>query len=110
MRLLDEILEALGEPVIAPGLLGLALHPLLHHHPFAVIGDDESMQIKLESILQRGTVYLGDKPAGGCQRGAVKTDAVADCQKFLGGFPRMPAASAADMEAEFARERTQPLL
>ena len=72
MRLIDETLQSLGEPVIAAGLLELAVHPLLYNDPVAVVGDDEAMQIKLEPVLHSGTVDLGYQPAGFGERGPIK--------------------------------------
>ena len=57
---------------------------MLHHHPTAVIGDDEAVQIKIEPVLNRGTVYLGDEPAGGRESRAVETDTFADRHQLLG--------------------------
>jgi hypothetical protein len=46
MRLVDETLQSLGEPVIAAGLLKFTVHPLLYNDPVAVVGDDEPVQIE----------------------------------------------------------------
>lgn len=54
--------------MIAAGLLALAVHPLLNHDPPAVVGDDEGVQIKIETVLHGGAVHLGDEPAGLYQR------------------------------------------
>ena len=44
VRLFNETLEALGQPMIPASFPALAVHPLLNHHPFAVIGHDEAVQ------------------------------------------------------------------
>src|SRR5580704_2189167 len=56
VRLVDETLQSLGEPVVAAGLLELAVHPLLYDNPVAVVGDDEAVQIELEPVLHGGIV------------------------------------------------------
>jgi hypothetical protein len=63
MRRIDEAGDPLGQPVIAPRLAAIVVHPLLHHHPFAVVGDDEAMEIEIEAVLHGGAVDLGDQPA-----------------------------------------------
>ena len=56
--------SALGQPVIAAGLPRVAVHALLHHHPLAVVGDDEAVQVEIETVLHRRAVDLGDQAAG----------------------------------------------
>ena len=105
VRLVDEALQAFRQPVIAARLPALAVHALLHHHPVAVVGDDEAVQIEVEAVLHRRAVDLGDQPAGLRQRRAVEADALADRDQLLRRLPRMLAAAAADMDAELACER-----
>ena len=50
--------------MIAASLPQRAVHALLHHHPMAVVGDDETVQVELKTILHRGAVDLGDQTAG----------------------------------------------
>ena len=68
------------------------------------------MQVELEPVLHRGAVDLGDQPAGRGQRRAVEADALADRDSSSRRPPRMLAAPAADMEAEFALKRREPAL
>ena len=105
VRLLDEGGEAFREPMIAARLPLAVVHALLHHHPFAVIGDDEAMQIEVEAVLHRGAVDLRHQPAGRRQGRPVEADALSDGDKLLRGPARMLAASAADVDAELGRER-----
>ena len=88
MRRIDEAVQSFRKPVIAPGLLAIAVHALLDDNPFAVIGDDEAVQIEIEPILHRGAVDLRDQAAGLGQRAAVEPDALADRNEF------MPASAA----------------
>ena len=60
VRFIDEAAQAFRKPVIPPGLLEIAVHSLLHDSPTTLIGDDKAVHIQLESVLDRGTVDLGD--------------------------------------------------
>ena len=44
--------------MIAARLLALAVHPLLNYDPMAVIGNDEAVQIKIETVLHGGASTL----------------------------------------------------
>ena len=110
VRLLDETFQALRQPVVAARLPALAVHALLHDDPFAVIGDDEAVQIEVEAILHGGAVDLGDQSACLGERGPVEPDASPIATNSLGRLPRMSAAPAADMDAELARQRTEAAL
>ena len=50
---------------------------------FAVVGDDEAVQIEIEAVLHRGAVDLGDEAARLGERGAVEADALADGDELL---------------------------
>ena len=86
------------------------VHALLHDDPFAVVGDDEAVEVKVEPVLNGGAVYLGDEPARLRQRRAVEADALADVGQLRRGLAGMAAPAAADMEPQFARERAEPAL
>ena len=43
MRRVDKAGEAFGEPMVAPRLPAVAVHPLLDDGPMAVVGDDEAV-------------------------------------------------------------------
>ena len=100
VRLVDKTLQPLGEPVIAAGLPELAVHPLLDNHPMAVVGDDEPMQVKLETVLHSRTVDLRYQAAGCGERGAVKAYPVPDIDQLVRRLPRIFPAPAADMDPE----------
>ena len=102
MRLVDEARQTFRQPVVAARLALLAVHALLHHHPLAVVGDDEAVQIEIEAVLHRGAVDLGDQPAGAGQRRAVEADALAERDQLVRRLARVLAAAAADMDAELA--------
>ena len=42
--------------MIATRLLALAIHSLLHDSPMPVVGDDETLEVELEPVLNGGTV------------------------------------------------------
>ena len=86
MRLVDKAFQTFGQPVIATRHLAVAVHALLHHHPVAVIGDDEAMQIEIEAVLNGGAVHLGDEPADIRQACSVEADALADRRQAHAGF------------------------
>jgi hypothetical protein len=60
---LDEASEAFRLPMVAAGQAAIAVHALLHHHPLAVVGDEEAVQIEVETVLHRGAVDLGHQAA-----------------------------------------------
>jgi hypothetical protein len=96
--------------MIAAGLPARAVHALLHHDPFAVVGDDEAVQIKIEAVLHCGAVDLGDEAACLRKRRAVDAGARADRDKLVRGPARVLAAAAAHLHAEFFFERREPAL
>jgi hypothetical protein len=57
VRLIEEILKALREPVIAAGQSEITFHALLNDCPTSVAGHDEAVKIKVEAS-QRGTCPL----------------------------------------------------
>src|SRR5262249_7413766 len=101
MGIVEETGQALGEPMIAPRLPARAVHALLHDDPLAVVGDDEAVQIKIEAVLDRGAVDLGDQAARARERVAVEAGALADRDEFLRGLARVFATAAAHVHAEF---------
>src|ERR1700733_3123512 len=97
-------------PVVAPRLLLVAVHTLLHHRPLAVVGHEEAVEIEIEAVLHGGAVDLGDQPARAGESGAVETDTFAECLQFVRRLAGVLASAAADVDAEFVRERPQPAL
>ena len=110
MRIVDEARQPFRKPMIPPRLLAPAIHALLHDGPMAVVGDDEAVQIEVEAVLHRRAVHLGNQPAGLGQRRPIDADTLADRDQLLRGLPRMPAASAADVNAELVAKRRQSAL
>ena len=78
MGLFDKTFQAFGKPVIPASLLAVAIHSLLDYDPLAIIGHDESVQIKIKAILHGGAVHLGDEPARLCERRPVKAHPLPD--------------------------------
>lgn len=96
--------------MIATGEAAIAIHALLHHDPLAITGDEEAMQIKLETVLHGGAVDLGDEAACFGQGVSIEADLCTDPLQFGGRLPGVPPSPTADMQAELARERRQPAL
>ena len=110
VRLLDETLQAFGQPMVAASRAARIVHALLDDGPFALVGDDEAVQIEVETVLNGGAVDLRHQPADVGERGAVDPDPLADRGEFKRRLARLLAAAAADMDSEFARERLEPSL
>ena len=77
--------------MIAPGLPSIAVHALLHHDPVSIIGDDETVQIEIEAVLDSGAIDLGHQPARPCEIRTVEADAIADGDQFVRGLSRVLA-------------------
>ena len=75
-----------------------------------IVGDDEAVQIEVETILDGGAVDLRHQPADVGERGAVDSDPLADRCEFKRRLSRLLAAAAADMNSEFARQRLKSSL
>ena len=67
-----------------------------------IIRHDEAMQVEIETVLNRGTVDLGDEPARFGERRAINSHTIADGHELARRVPRMPAAASADVDAELA--------
>src|SRR3984957_3287495 len=72
-----------------------------------IVGDDEAVQIRIKSVLDGAPCDFRHQPAHVSERGAVKSDPLADRAKLERGLSRMLAAAAADMDSELARERLE---
>src|SRR5579872_7613685 len=96
--------------MISARLPPAAVHPLLNHNPFAVVGDNEAVQVEVEAILHCGAVDLGDEPAVSGQFRPIESDPLADRDQLMRRLPRMLAAAAADVHPQLAPERHQPTL
>ena len=110
VRLLDEAPQALGQPMIAARCPARVVHALLDDGPFALVGDDEAVQIKVETILDGGAVDFRHQPADVGERAAINSNPLADRCEFMRRLPRLLAAAAADMNAEFAGQRLESSL
>ena len=108
MRFVDEALQILRMPMVPPRLLVVAVHALLHDRPFAVVGYEESVQVKIEAVLDGGAVDFSDETACANELGTVEANAFAKQVQFARRLSRVLASAAADVDAEFIRERLQP--
>ena len=103
VRGVDVALQTLRQPMIAARLPPIAVHALLDDDPAAVVGDDEAVEVEIEPVLHRGIVDLRHQPADPAERCTVDPGAIADRRELLRGRAAVPAAAAADVDAEFAR-------
>ncbi len=110
VRLLDEAFQSLGLPVIAAGLPLVAVHALLHNHPFGIFGDNEAVQIKIEAILHRRAVDFGNQTTRVRQCGAVEAYAISKRDQLLRCLSRVRAPASANIQAKLPGEGRQSAL
>src|SRR5688500_7988006 len=96
---IDEALQSFRQPVIAAGGSARIVHALLNDGPLTVVGDDEAVEVEIETILHGRAVDLGDEAAHVAKRLSVETGAFSGQGQLSRRFPAVPAATAADMEA-----------
>ena len=87
MGIVNEACQSFRKPVVAPRLLAFAVHSLLHDGPPAVVGDNKAVQVKIEAVLHRRAVDLGDQAARLRKSRSVDTDTIADGDEFLRRLP-----------------------
>ena len=83
MRRVHKAREAFGEPMVAPRLPAVPVHPLLDDSPVAVVGHDEAVQVEVEPVLHRWPVDLRNEPARRGECGAVEANPRADVAEFM---------------------------
>ena len=83
MRIIDEALQSVRKPVIAPRLLACAIHALLNDSPVAVVSDNEAVELEVETILYSSAVNFRHQAARLRKSGSVDTDTVAYGNQFL---------------------------
>jgi len=110
VRIIHETLQTFRRPVIAPRDPACVIHALLHDDPLTVIGQDEAVEIEIESILHGGAVDLGDETAGPHESIAVEPQLLSDSEKLLRGGAGVPPAAAADMNTKLSLKRGQAAL
>jgi hypothetical protein len=96
--------------MITPRLSAIAVHALLDDDPAATIGDDEAVEIEIEAVLDGRTIDLRDQPARPGQGCPVNADAITNRHKLLGRGAAVPLSTAADVNAELARQWRRPAL
>ena len=83
MGVIHETFQPFREPVVAPRLLRIDAHTLLHDGPFTGIGHDEAMKIKIEAILHRRAIDLGNQSARLRESGPIEPYPVADGHELV---------------------------
>ncbi len=111
VRLLHEGGQARPSASDSGGRAGPRVHPLLHHHPGAVVGHHEGVQVERVPVLHRRAVDLGDA-AGWHRASAAPSWPVRspNARQLLRRPPRVLAAAAAHLEAQLPLQRRQPAL
>ncbi len=82
--------------MIAPGVAGGVVHPLLDHRPIALPGEQEAVVVELVAVLEGGAVHLGRDLAGvdelvGRPRDGVHLCVGDDLRRRLAGGPALAA-------------------
>jgi hypothetical protein len=108
VRLLNETLQAFGQPMISASRPAQVVHALLDDCPMPVVGDNEAVQIEVKTILNGGAVDLRHQPANVGEGGTVDSDPLSDRCEFKRRPSRLFAAAATDMDSEFAGQRLKP--
>src|SRR6185503_17732193 len=80
---------------------------LLYDRPRAGRGQHERMQVDLKAVGDRVVVDARSQPARANERVAVQTQAVCQRAELRWSVPRMPAASATDVDAQLRRARIE---
>src|SRR5690606_11001169 len=110
VRRVQKALEILREPMVAALFASGAAHALLHDAPVSGGAHDERVQVEIVPVLHRRGVDLRDEAARLRKRIAVEARSLAHACKLDGRTARMPAAPAANIDAELALERLEPAL
>jgi hypothetical protein len=84
VRIVDEGAGPVPDPVVAARLASGAVHPLLDHHPGAVVRHHEAVDVELEPVLHGRAVDLGDEAAGPNQRRAVEAQSIGHRRELAG--------------------------
>ena len=92
-------------PVIAPRQPRASFIPCCTTAHSPVGRDDEGVQVDLKAVGDRVVVDARGQPAGAHERVAVEAAALGDRAQFVRRVARMPAAAAADVDAQFVRAR-----
>src|SRR5262245_63902531 len=93
--------------MITTSLLAFAVHALLNHNPVPIIGDYETMQVKVKTVLHSSTVNFGNKPARFCERTAIKAHTIANGDQLARRLACVAAATTANVENELSLQRTE---
>src|SRR5262245_32857099 len=97
-------------PVIPPRHPTLLVEALLNDGPLSASGQNETVQINLETVGDGVVVDTRSQTARSDQRPAVQSASIGDCQKLLRSVARKPAAATANEDAEFIRTWRQTAL
>jgi len=74
-------------PVVAARLFLVAVHALLHDRKLSIVGHEEPVQIKVEAVLDGGTIDLRNEATCARQLGAIEADAFAEQTQIVRRLP-----------------------
>jgi hypothetical protein len=110
VRLARKVSNGCGMPVIAARQSRLLVHPLLDDRPLAVPGQEEAVQINLESVGDGVVIHLGGEPAGSHERVTIETRSLGDRSQFVRCVARVASAATANVDAQLVRARIETAL
>ena len=104
---IEEGLQALGEPVIAARLLAVPVHALLNHRPSSVVGDHEAVQVQIETVLHCSAVDLGHQSRGSRQLVPGQAELHPEVDQLLRSLARVLTPPATYVDPQLAGSRSQ---
>src|SRR5438270_13454245 len=110
VRLVDEALHVLGQPVISARRARLAAHPLLHDAPVARRAEKEYVVIELIAVLHGCRIDLGGRTARVDGRARIPAGALARFRDLRRRLPRRVPLSTRREKAEIAIDRLDAFL
>jgi hypothetical protein len=110
VRRIEESLEGLRLPVVAPRCSETFVHALLNDAPGAFGAHDECVQIQIEPVLDGGPIDFGHQAARCCQGLRIESRALADRCELRGHLPRLEPLAAAHVDAQLSLDRRETSL
>src|SRR5262249_11872993 len=103
MRIGREIPDSCGMPMVSAGKSRIFVHPLLDNGPFSIGRNYKCVKINLKAVRDRVVVDSGRKTARPDESLTIEAPAIRNSSQLARRVPGMPAAAAADVDAEFVR-------
>src|SRR2546427_1257072 len=111
VRLANEVVHRLTEPMIAARIAAEFVHALLHHAPRAARHKEKAVRLNTETVLQGGGVHFG-APARCIHQtiSAGDTEAVSRAGDFRRGFATGAALASCDQDSQMIAVKALRLL